>query len=314
MALRVVAKAHHREEGDPMSEKPLEGRRIAFVGLGQIGGPLATHLLSDGAYVKAYRRTASKLAAWGAENPDATLCESVAEACEGVDILITCVGNDQDLLDVFEGEQSAMGALQKGTLCIDHTTASPALARHLSDLLARKDISFVDAPVSGGSSGALNRALSIMLGGSDDSVLRASPILKSYGKNVSHIGDVGAGQLCKMVNQICIAGVLEGLAEGLAVAKSAGMDTKKVLQAISGGAAGSWQMQNRSGFMLDQKYPAGFAAQLMHKDLSLALSVLDDLGIDAPVARVVQSRYSEILAKGLGHEDFSNLYRLTNGH
>lgn len=296
-----------------MPEESLAGRIVAFVGLGQIGGPLAAHLLADGAHIRAYRRTQTKLLAWGRDNPAATLCTSPADACKDADLLITCVGNDEDLQDVFEGNHGALKALKMDSLAIDHTTASPKLARHLSEVLAARQVGFVDAPVSGGSSGAQNRALSIMIGGSDKSVQRALPFLKAYGKSINHIGSVGSGQLCKLVNQVCIAGVLEGLAEGIALAKTAGMDVQRVLQALSGGAAGSWQMQNRSSFMVEDHYAAGFAAELMYKDLGLALSTLQDLNIDAPVTDVVRHRYSVLLAQGFGGEDFSNLYRLTKG-
>jgi 3-hydroxyisobutyrate dehydrogenase len=283
---------------------------VAFIGLGEIGYPVASHVAQSGDYrLTVFNRSAQKTQTFVAAHPTVQPADSVGAAVQNADVLITCVGNDQDLGDVFF-DCDACGHLPDGATVIDHTTASVEIARRLSSALSRKSIGFVDAPVSGGSAGAKAGKLTIMLGGSDTDVARAQPLLALYSGRVTHIGEVGTGQLAKMVNQVCIAGVLEGLAEGLGFAEAAGLDLERVLEAISAGAASSWQMQNRSSFMTSRTFQAGFAAKLMHKDLRLAIIEGSTMTVPLPVAGLVLQQYSRLLEQGYGEEDFSNLFRL----
>lgn len=287
----------------------IEGTDIAVIGLGQIGYPVAGRIARAGARVAVHNRSQSKAEAWCEEHGGA-VAESAASAVRSASVVVTCVGDDSDLRSLFYGEAGVLEALGPRTLVIDHTTASSAVARELGEQVRNRGGEFLDCPVSGGSKGAQDGTLSIMVGGDRESFERAQSLLETYGGRVSHVGPTGAGQLCKMVNQICIAGVLEGLAEGLAFAKTSGLDAERVLEVISAGAASSWQMQNRSSYMLEGSFPAGFAARLMHKDLSLCLREAIDANIPLPVAAIVEQQYSRLLALGHGNEDFSNLFRL----
>jgi 3-hydroxyisobutyrate dehydrogenase len=281
---------------------------VAFFGLGEIGGPVAGRLSSAGHCLLVKNRSSTKQDAWMADYEGSAISsgDDVARA----DVVISCVGGDRDLRALYLEDEQFIPSLTPGTLVIDHTTASAAIAREIHDAIDAAGCSFLDAPVSGGSVGARNGVLSIMLGGAEDAVARAEPIFVSYARTVSHIGDPGAGQLCKMVNQLCIAGVLQGLAEGLALARAADMDTDRVLGALSGGAAASWQMENRSSFMLSDTYAAGFAARLMHKDLGLCKDEAKRLSVPLPGASVVAKEYEDLIESGFGDEDFSNLHRL----
>jgi 3-hydroxyisobutyrate dehydrogenase-like beta-hydroxyacid dehydrogenase len=281
---------------------------IAFFGLGEIGAPMAARLASAGHRVLVKNRSPEKQTAWLAENPGAAL-DSPAELAEA-EIVISCVGSDVDLEALYETDGEVFSNLQAGTLVIDHTTASASIARAINERAESKGCEFVDAPVSGGSAGARSGALSVMIGGSSAALTRVEPVLECYSRTISHVGEAGTGQLCKMVNQLCIAGVLQGLAEGLALARAAGLDTERVLGAISGGAAASWQMENRSSFMLSDTYEAGFAARLMHKDLSLCAEEAERLSVPLPGAGTVTREYEELMEQGFGDEDFSNLHRL----
>jgi 3-hydroxyisobutyrate dehydrogenase-like beta-hydroxyacid dehydrogenase len=292
----------------------VQGKAVAFIGLGAIGSPLASHLLADGGKVTAYNRSPAKLDNWVKKHPDAAKASSAADAVKSADIVITCVGDDADLIDVYRGPKGILKELRSDTIVIDHTTASDELARALEDEIRERGGLFIDAPVSGGNIGAENRALSIMVGGTDEAFERAKPIISLYGRTISHIGPAGAGQLAKMVNQLCIAGILEGLAEGLGLAIQSGLDTDRLLEAMGGGAAGSWQMQNRSSYMLSEQFRAGFAARLMYKDLGLGISASSRKDLSTPVAEVVRARYAQLLERGLGDEDFSNLFRLVVNH
>lgn len=291
----------------------LRSKNIAFIGLGSIGAPLAKHLVDEGANVIVHNRSPQKQDAWLYENVAAKGAANPSAAVEGVQIVITCVGDDADLERVYLGSDGLVESLSEGVLVIDHTTASDRMAKLLSATLAKKNVHFLDAPVSGGSVGAQNRALSIMCGGAIETFEAAQPVLSVYGKNVVYIGPSGAGQLCKMVNQICIAGVLEGLAEGIGLAKRAGLDVHRVIDAIKGGAAGSWQMNNRASYMIDESYVAGFTASLMYKDLGLSLAAAQESGVDSPLVALVHSQYNRLLAAGLGVEDFTNLHRMVLG-
>jgi 3-hydroxyisobutyrate dehydrogenase-like beta-hydroxyacid dehydrogenase len=275
---------------------------------------MAGHLLKDGARLIAHTRSPAKQETWLAAHPRAVGASSSAEAAAQADVVITCVGDDADLADVYQGPTGVLSHLRRGALVIDHTTASADIARDLEADAISKQASFVDAPVSGGSAGAENQALSIMVGGSEAAFERASPILEVYGRTISRMGPAGSGQIAKMVNQICIAGVLQGLAEGLGLAVASGLDTTRLLPIMGGGAAGSWQMHNRSSFMLSEDFNAGFTARLMHKDLGLAISASARNQLDSPVVELVRNRYAELINRGLGHEDFSNLFRLVINH
>jgi 3-hydroxyisobutyrate dehydrogenase len=271
---------------------------------------MAGHLLKDSARLIVHTRSSVKQETWLAAHPRAVGAPSSAEAAAQADIVITCVGNDADLAAVYQGPTGILSQLRRGALVIDHTTASAEIARDLEVGATDRQASFIDAPVSGGSTGAENRALSIMVGGDEAVFERARPILEVYGRTISRMGPVGSGQIAKMVNQTCIAGVLQGLAEGLGLAVASGLDTARLLDVMGGGAASSWQMHNRSSFMLSGEFKAGFTARLMHKDLGLAISASARNQLNSPVAELVRDRYAELIDRGLGHEDFSNLFRL----
>jgi 3-hydroxyisobutyrate dehydrogenase-like beta-hydroxyacid dehydrogenase len=292
----------------------VEGKRIAFIGLGAMGSPMAGHLVKAGAHVTVHNRSAAKQASWLAAHPSAAAAASASEAAAQADVVITCVRNDADLSAIYEGPTGALACLREGALVIDHTTASAEIARDLDTGASARQAHFIDAPVSGGSAGAQAGRLSIMAGGTDIAVELARPVLGVYGRTITHMGPVGSGQLAKMVNQICIAGVLEGLAEGLALAVAAGLDTERLLAAMKDGAADSWQMRNRASFMLSEEFPAGFAAELMHKDLSLASSASGRFGLGSPVIELVRICYANLISRGFGEEDFSNLFRAVMHH
>ena len=292
----------------------VEGRTIAFIGLGSIGSPIAGHLLEAEAHVIVHNRSIAKQESWIAAHPHALGAISATEAAAQADVVITCVGDDADLSEIYQGPAGVLNYLRSGAVIIDHTTASAEIARDLEAGAMSKHASFVDAPVSGGSIGAEQRTLSIMVGGTSAAFEQARPILEIYGRTITHIGQAGSGQIAKMVNQVCIAGVLEGLAEGLGLAVASGLDTARLLDAIAGGAAGSWQMQNRASFMLSEQFTAGFTAQLMHKDLSLAASASGRHDLDSPIVELVRDRYAELIRQGMGQEDFSNLFRLVVSH
>ena len=307
-----------------MAAKPLHSlsmstpKHIAFLGLGMMGGPMAGHLLSAGHRVTAYNRTPSRAEAWlerfGAQG-DARLAPSPAEAAREAEIVIACVGNDQDLAQVLLGSRGALASLARGRLVIDHTTVSAGLARQLSVECADRGIGFVDAPVSGGQSGAENGALAIMCGGSSAAMASALPVMQAYGSRIVHVGAAGAGQTTKMVNQICIAGVLSGLSEAIRFAESAGLDMERVLEVISGGAAQSWQMDNRWASMAEERFDFGFAIDWMRKDLGYAIEEGRRLGVSLPITALVDQFYADVQRMDGGRQDTSALIRrLPKGH
>jgi len=279
---------------------------IAFLGLGVMGYPMAGHLHNAGHRVTVYNRTAAKAQGWSAEfgGPAAG---TPAAAAVGADILLCCVGNDNDLREVMLGEHGAIRGLAPGSLVIDHTTASATLARELGQAFASRGIGFVDAPVSGGQAGAENGRLTIMCGASEADYARAEPLLQTYGVRVQRMGEVGSGQLTKMVNQICIAGLLQGLAEGLHFARGAGLDIDAVVEVISKGAAQSWQMENRHATMAEGRYDHGFAVDWMRKDLDIVLSEARANGSHLPVTALVDQFYGEVQGMGGGRWDTSSL-------
>jgi len=280
--------------------------KVAFLGLGVMGFPMAGHLARAGHAVTVYNRTATKAERWCAAHPgDAR--RSAREAAQGADVVLTCVGNDDDVRSVIYGEQGALEAMRPGSCLVDHTTASAELARELALACAERGVGFVDAPVSGGQSGAENGKLSIMCGGERAHFLQVEPVLAAYAKACVHMGPAGAGQLTKMVNQIAIAGLVQALSEALAFARQAGLDGERVLSVISKGAAQSWQMENRGPTMLDGRFDFGFAVDWMRKDLAICLAEARRNGARLPVTALVDQFYAEVQARGGGRLDTSSL-------
>ncbi|KUJ84381.1 NAD(P)-dependent oxidoreductase [Microbulbifer flavimaris] len=285
---------------------------VAFLGLGVMGYPMAGFLARAGHKVRVFNRTASRAQQWLGEYPGEAF-ETPAEAARGAELVFACVGNDNDLREVVTGEQGAFAGMRQGSLFVDHTTASADVARELAAAGAERGLGFLDAPVSGGQAGAENGALTIMVGGAEADYQRAQPFLQCYARASNLLGPVGSGQLCKMVNQICIAGVVQGLAEGLHFAGAAGLDAEQVVDVISKGAAQSWQMENRYKTMLAGEYEHGFAVDWMRKDLAIVLDEAQRNGALLPVTALVDQFYSEVQALGGGRWDTSSLFaRLTN--
>jgi 3-hydroxyisobutyrate dehydrogenase len=287
------------------------GRAIAFLGLGVMGAPMARHLARAGHRVTVYNRTRAKAAAWVERHRefDVTAAATPAQAAAGQDAVLTCVGNDDDLAQVVLGEHGALAAMDDGALLVDHTTVSPALARRIADEAAARGVLAVDAPVSGGQAGAENGKLAIMCGGSDAAMAAAAPVIEAYAARIVHVGGPGAGQATKAVNQVAIAGVLQGLSEAVRLAQAEGLDLDKVLEAISGGAAQSWQMVNRWPTMAKDEFDFGFAVDWMRKDLAIALAEGRALGLEMPVTEMVDRFYGEVQALGGNRQDTSALIR-----
>ena len=287
-------------------------KTLAFVGLGVMGYPMAGHLAKAGYKVKVFNRTASVAQKWIDELGPASDCsmhESPESAAREADVVLMCVGNDDDVRSVVFGDTGVLGGMKGGSVLVDHTTASQQLALELAGQCDAKDIGFLDAPVSGGQAGAESGALTIMVGGSQRDYQKISPILNAYAKKTELMGEAGCGQLTKMVNQICIAGILEGLAEGLHFGQQAGLDVEKVVEVISKGAAQSWQMDNRSKTMAADEYEFGFAVDWMRKDLSIAISTAREVGASLPMASLVDQFYADIQKMGGGRWDTSSLLR-----
>ena len=281
--------------------------RVAFVGLGVMGGPMARHLASKGHELTVYNRTAVRAADWVQANGGRS-APTPREAAANADIVMVCVGNDDDVRSVVLGDDGVLAGLSAGGILVDHTTASATLARELAAACTERGVGFVDAPVSGGQVGAENGQLSVMCGADDQQVFdRAYPVLMGYAKVCKRLGNAGSGQLAKMVNQICIAGVVQGLSEGLALALAAGLDPDELVEVISQGAAGSWQMSNRSRTMVRNEFNFGFAVEWMRKDLAICLEEAGRLGVELPVTAIVDGFYGEIMAMGGRRWDTSSL-------
>ncbi|MBC6440137.1 MAG: NAD(P)-dependent oxidoreductase [Rhodospirillales bacterium] len=280
--------------------------KVAFLGMGVMGYPMAGHLAAKGHEVTVYNRTAAKAEQWSGEH-GGSHAATPAAAAEGQEIVFACVGDDPDLREIIAGESGAMHGMSDGAIFVDHTTASADIAREMAEMLSARDIGFLDAPVSGGQAGAENGALTIMVGGDRDQFDRAAPVMECYGKAVTLMGTVGAGQLCKMANQICIAGLVQGLAEGLNFAQRAGLDGDQVIDVISQGAAGSWQMVNRGSTMCRDEYDFGFAVDWMRKDLRIAITEARNNGALLPVAALVDQFYAEVQCLGGSRWDTSSL-------
>ncbi|MBW8745701.1 MAG: NAD(P)-dependent oxidoreductase [Sphingomonas sp.] len=282
--------------------------KVSFIGLGVMGAPMAGHLAAAGHDVTVYNRSPDKAKAW-AERHKGRIAPTPAAAADGADAVFTCVGADHDLEEVTLGRDGAFAAMRGGALFVDHTTVSAHIARRLAEEGARKGLLAVDAPVSGGQAGAENGKLSIMCGGSLEAFAAAEPLMQAYAARIVHVGDAGAGQTAKMCNQIAIAGVIQGVAESLRFAQAAGLNTDKVFDAISAGAAGSWQMQNRWATMARDEFDFGFAVDWMRKDLGLALEEARSNGATLPLAALVDQFYAEVQAMGGGRQDTSSIIR-----
>lgn len=277
--------------------------KCAFLGLGVMGFPMAGHLVSTGHEVTVWNRTQSKANDWAAEH-DGKVAATPEEAVADAEYVCLCLGDDPDVEAVFDQIEEA---LAKGAIVIDHTTASAGLARNLYERCKARGIHFVDAPISGGQAGAEAGRLTIMCGGDDDVMAKARSVMKAYGARITHIGESGAGQLAKSVNQICIAGIVQGLSEGIHFAETNGLDVARVMEAISGGAAQSWQMENRWKTMAAREFDHGFAVDWMRKDLRIALRAADDSGARLPVTALVDQFYGDVQAQGGERWDTSSL-------
>lgn len=282
--------------------------KVAFLGLGVMGFPMAGHLAAKGHQVTVYNRTAAKAEAWVAKHGGA-MATTPRGAAIGADFVMACVGNDDDLRAVCTGPDGAFADMDAGTVFVDHTTVSALVTREMAAIAAAQGIGFVDAPVSGGQAGAENGVLSVMCGGSEDHYAAAEPVIAAYARICRRIGDTGAGQMAKMCNQIAIAGLVQGLAEALHFAEKAGLDGTKVVEVISQGAAGSWQMANRSPTMLADRFDFGFAVDWMRKDLGICLDTADAVGATLPVTAMVDQFYKDVQRMGGGRWDTSSLIR-----
>jgi 3-hydroxyisobutyrate dehydrogenase len=281
--------------------------RVAFIGLGVMGYPMAGHLARAGHEVTVFNRTAAKAERWVAECGGRTAATPAA-AAQGAEIVLACVGRDGDVDEITRGHNGAFGAMKPGAVFVDHTTASAALARDLANAAGARGIGFVDAPVSGGEQGAKNGKLTIMCGGSEPDYAKAAPVMQVYARHCQRLGEAGAGQLTKMVNQICIAGVAQGLSEALSFARAAGLDPLAVVEVISKGAAQSWQMDNRHATMLEGKFEHGFAVEWMRKDLAICLDEARRNGAPLALAALVDQFYGEVERMGGRRWDTSSLF------
>ncbi|HEU5152104.1 MAG TPA: NAD(P)-dependent oxidoreductase [Iamia sp.] len=283
--------------------------RVAFVGLGTMGFPMAGHLVAAGFDVVVHNRTAATAERWAAAHGGA-VAPSPAAAAEGADVVCLCVGGDPDVRQVALGPDGALGAMRPGAVLVDHTTASAALAREVGEACAAVDVGFVDAPVSGGQAGAEAGRLSVMCGADADVLDRVRPVLEAYGTTITHIGPIGHGQLAKMCNQILCAAAIEGAAEALNLALVAGLDTDKVMSAVTSGAATSWYLENRGHTMVADEFDFGFAVDWIHKDLTICTATAADLGVPLPVATRALEDYDALRARGEGRLDASAVIRL----
>ena len=290
----------------PRSYEPIAPRRVAFLGLGVMGGPMAGHLARAGHHVTVYNRTASKADAWVASY-GGQAAATPREAAVDADIVFACVGNDADLRSVTLGDAGAFGGMKGGAVFVDHTTASAQIAQELQAAAAALGLAFVDAPVSGGQAGAVNGALTVMCGGESAAFETMKPVAMAFARAVTLIGPSGSGQLAKMVNQIAIAGLVQGLSEAIGFGRHAGLDMKLVLDVIGKGAAQSWQMDNRGKTMVDGQFNFGFAVDWMRKDLGLVLDEARRNGASTPVTALVDQFYADVQAAGGGRWDTSSL-------
>lgn len=282
--------------------------KISFLGLGVMGYPMAGHLQKAGHEVTVYNRTTAKAEQWAAEHGGA-FAATPATAVDGAEVVFACVGNDDDLRSITVGDDGAFAAMVSSAVFVDHTTASAEVARELYTIAQSQGFDFIDAPVSGGQAGAENGVLTVMCGGDEAPYARVEPIINAFAKSCRLMGESGAGQLTKMVNQICIAGLLQGLSEGMHFAQKAGLDGKAVVDVISKGAAGSWQMENRGYTMLDDEFEFGFAVDWMRKDLGICLGEANNNGASLPVTAQIDQYYKDVQNMGGNRWDTSSLVR-----
>jgi len=292
-----------------MNDKTGANKNVAFVGLGVMGYPMAGHLANTGYGVAVYNRTRARADQWATEY-GGRVADTPAAAANGADLVFACVGADDDLREILYGDDGALAGMSGSAIFIDHTTDSAVVAREADEAARGQGFGFLDAPVSGGQAGAVNGALTVMVGGTEESFAAAEPVMQCYSRNVTHMGAAGNGQLTKMVNQLCIAGVVQGLAEGINFAQHAGLDGERVLDVISKGAAQSWQMENRGSTMLKGEFEFGFAADWMRKDLGLCFEEAKKNGALLPMAMLVDQFYAHIQQRGGGRWDTSSLIHL----
>ena len=286
-------------------------KNVSFIGLGVMGYPMAGHLQNKGYNVTVYNRTTPKAEKW-VEEYKGSMTKTPGEAAKNSEIIFMCVGRDEDIIEVMESEEGILSKVTEESIIVDHTTASAEIARNYYQKLKDKKLSFLDAPVSGGQAGAENGVLSIMIGGDEKDYNTVKPVLTSYGKAVELIGPSGSGQIAKMINQICIAGLVQGLSEAMAFGKKSNVDMEKVLSVISKGAAQSWQMENRYRTMLDGKFDYGFAEDWMRKDLSICFNEADKNGANLPITKIVDKYYEEVQKNGGNRFDTSSLMTLVD--
>ena len=286
-------------------------KNVSFIGLGVMGYPMAGHLQNNGYNVTVHNRTTAKAEKWVQEYKG-SMAKTPGDASQNSEIVFMCVGRDEDIIEVMESESGILSKVAEGSIIVDHTTASAEIARNYYQKLKDKKLSFLDAPVSGGQAGAENGVLSIMIGGDEKDYNTVKPVLTSYGKAVELIGSSGSGQIAKMINQICIAGLVQGLSEAMAFGKKSNVDMEKVLSVISKGAAQSWQMENRYRTMLDGKFDYGFAVDWMRKDLSICFNEADKNGAMLPVTKIVDKYYEEVQKNGGNRFDTSSLMTLVD--
>ena len=291
------------------SYEPCPSHRVAFLGLGVMGHPMAGHLARAGHQVTVYNRSPAKAQAWLQDCPGHASAPTPREAAAGADIVFACVGNDDDLRSVVLGADGAFAGMKPGAVFVDHTTASAQVARELASEAQKRGLQFIDAPVSGGQAGAVNGLLTVMCGGDAATFERVKPVAMAFSRAFTLIGEAGAGQLAKMVNQICIAGLVQGLSEAIAFGQQAGLDMKLVLDVIGKGAAQSWQMDNRGKTMVDDQFNFGFAVDWMRKDLGLVLDEAKRNGARLPVTALVDQFYADVQQQGGGRWDTSSLIK-----
>ena len=286
-------------------------KNVSFVGLGVMGYPMAGHLQKNGYNVTVFNRTESKAKKW-VEEYGGKMGKTPNEACLNAEIVFMCVGRDEDIIEVMEGDNGILSSAKEGLIIVDHTTASAEIARTYFAKLQKRNVAFLDAPISGGQAGAENGALSIMIGGEENDFEVVKPVLQSYGKAIELIGPSGSGQIAKMINQICIAGLVQGLSEAMAFGKKSKVDMEKVLSVISKGAAQSWQMENRYRTMIDGKFDYGFAVDWMRKDLSICFNEAKKNGASLPITEIVDKYYEEVQKNGGNRLDTSSLMTLVD--
>lgn len=281
--------------------------KIGYIGLGNIGAPMAHHLAEQGHELTVHNRSQHKAQEWLKQHPKQEIAFNAKDCSKDCEVLILCVGNDQDVEELILGPQGAANSLQPGTLVIDHSTTSSKLAKRMHSKLNERQINYVDAPVSGGQQGAIDGKLTIMCGGDQQAVERAEQVTQCYAKSFTHMGNTGSGQLTKMVNQICVAGLIQALAEGVHFGQQAGLDIEKVMKTLGTGAASSWQMVNRHETMNKGEFDFGFAVDHMHKDLGICLNTAQELNANLPVTVLVDQFYKELQNQGNGKLDTSSL-------